>query len=147
MTDGFGPGELCVIGFPGEGIPPRVRWAVVETLAQGVVTLLDAVLLVCGRDGRVRGTDLDVIGDGFDVAAIEAGASGLIGDDDLDRIASALEPGTTVLVLLVEHSWARRLQAALEPTGAQLVATRRLSGSVLDQVALAAGVPTSAVRG
>ncbi|QAY72340.1 DUF1269 domain-containing protein [Agromyces protaetiae] len=144
MIAGFGPGELCVIGFPGDGIPERARWAIVETLAQGVVTLLDAVLLTCDHAGVVRGADLDAIGDGFDVAAVEAGATGLIGDDDLDRIAAALEPGTSVLVLLVEHTWARRIQAALEPSGAEVVATRRLPGAVLDEVAVAAGVPRAA---
>jgi hypothetical protein len=53
----------------------------------------------------------------------EGAASGLLGPDDLQEAAEALEPGTAAAVLVYENVWAAPFAAALRRTGAQLVAT------------------------
>jgi hypothetical protein len=40
-TSTYGPVEVVALGFPGERVPDTVQEAVLEVLADGVVTLLD----------------------------------------------------------------------------------------------------------
>jgi hypothetical protein len=65
-------------------------------------------------------------------------ASGLVGDEDLAAIADTIEPGTSALVVLLEHTWARAVTAAIRDAGAVLVGAERLSAEVMNDVALAA---------
>ena len=55
-------------------------------------------------------------------ALFDGVASGLLGPDDLDEAATALEPGTSAGVLVYENVWAQPFAAALRRTGGHLAA-------------------------
>ena len=59
-------------------------------------------------------------------AEFEGASSGLLGEDDLQEAAAALEPGTSAAVLVWENRWAAPVAAALRRSGRQLVANGRL---------------------
>ena len=59
-------------------------------------------------------------------AEFEGASSGLLGEDDLQEAAAALEPGTSAAVLVWESRWAAPVAAALRRSGGQLVALGRL---------------------
>ena len=52
--------------------------------------------------------------------------SGLLGQDDLEEAATALEPGTVAGVLVWENRWAAPVAVALRRSGGQLVASGRI---------------------
>jgi hypothetical protein len=59
-------------------------------------------------------------------AEFEGASSGLLGFDDLEEAAAALEPGTSAAVLVWENRWAGPVAAALRRSGGQLAASGRL---------------------
>jgi Family of unknown function (DUF6325) len=59
-------------------------------------------------------------------AEFEGASSGLLGFDDLQEAAAALDPGTSAAVLVWEHRWAAPVARALRRSGGQLVASGRL---------------------
>ena len=59
-------------------------------------------------------------------AEFEGASSGLLGYEDLEEAAAALEPGTSAAVLVWENRWAAPVAAALRRSGGQLVASGRL---------------------
>ena len=62
----------------------------------------------------------------FGFTEFEGASSGLLGDDDLEEAAAALEPGTSAAVLIWENSWAAPVASALRRSGGQLVASGRI---------------------
>ena len=59
-------------------------------------------------------------------AEFEGASSGLLGYEDLQEAAAALDPGTSAAVLVWENRWAAPVAAALRRSGGQLVASGRL---------------------
>ena len=76
-------------------------------------------------DVELTTEEFDLDGDtGFE--EFEGASTGLIGKEDLEEAAAALNPGTSAAVLLWENRWAAPVAAALRRSGGQLVASGRL---------------------
>ena len=50
----------------------------------------------------------------------------MLGDEDIEEAAAALEPGTSAALLVYENRWAGPFASAVRRSGGQLVATRRI---------------------
>jgi hypothetical protein len=131
------PIELLVIGFPDNdfsgGILPEL-----ETLVEdGVITIVDALLIVKEDDGTVAFLELDQIDAGLEIAALNRlliGGNGLLGDEDVEEFAAALEPGSSAAALVFEHTWFKPLRDELLDSGGILLANMRIPGLVVDEV-------------
>ena len=136
-ADTFGPVELFVIRFPQERVPQSFRSSVLNVIAGGAVTLLD-LTVIHRTDRGLETLEVDTVGDEVDLTAVELPAQGLVGDEDLEALCDGMEVGTTALVLAIEHTWAREVVAAVQDSGAEVVATERIPADVVnDVVALA----------
>jgi hypothetical protein len=92
---------------------------------RGIIRILDVAFMVKDDDGNAAGISLEDLGtDEF--SEFEGASSGLLGDEDLEEAANALEPGTSAAVLLWENRWAAPVATALRRSGAQLVASGRI---------------------
>ena len=105
----------------------EVQPLLLDLVDRGIIRILDIAFLAKDEDGSVSGID---IGDLKQVAAafaeFEGASSGLLGFDDLQEAAAALDPGTSAAVLVWENRWAAPVAAALRRSGGQLVASGRL---------------------
>ena len=98
---------------------------ILDLVDRGIIRLLDLAFLAKDEDGTVSAIDLAELGD--DTATqFEGASSGLLGQQDLEEAATALEPGTVAGVLVWENAWAAPVAAALRRSGGQLVATGRI---------------------
>ena len=124
----LGPIDYVVLEWPGE-LPDagEVQPLLLELVDRGIIRILDIAFLTKGEDGSVSAVD---VGDLQQVAAafaaFEGASSGLLGYEDLQEAAAALEPGTSAAVLVWENRWAAPVAAALRRSGGQLVASGRL---------------------
>ena len=139
-VDSYGPADLYVVAFPEDHVPAAVRQALLDTLASGVITLLDLTLIKKSADGSLQLVEIENLGDEFDLSVVNATSTGLIGDEDLDDVAAELEPGTSALAVLLENTWARQLAGAILGSGAAVVAAERIPAAVVNEVAELAGV-------
>jgi uncharacterized membrane protein len=136
----MGPIDYVVLEWPGE-LPTagEVQPLLLDLVDRGIIRILDIAFLTKDEDGSVSALE---IGDLKQVAAafaeFEGASSGLLGDDDLQEAAAALDPGTSAAVLVWENRWAAPVAAALRRSGGQLVASGRLPVqalmAALDQV-------------
>jgi hypothetical protein len=132
MTDDqleeMGPIDYIVMEWSGEEpVTGEVMPALVDLVDRGLVRILDIAVIVKDLDGSVTAGDLMEIAQrdaGF--AAFDGASSGLLGPDDLEEAAVALEPGTVAAVLVWENRWAAPVAAALRRSGGQLVASGRI---------------------
>jgi Family of unknown function (DUF6325) len=98
-----------------------------DLVDRGLIRILDLAFLGKYEDGSVAAIDLAELAqqDGS-LAAFEGASSGLLGQDDLEEAAGAMEPGTVAGVLVWENRWAAPVAAALRRSGGELIASGRI---------------------
>jgi hypothetical protein len=123
--DEMGPVDYVVLEWPGRQPTGEVAPLILDLVDRGLIRVLDVAFLVKDEDGSSAAVSLE------EVAVAEFGefagaSSGLLGDDDLEEAAAALNPGTSAAVLVWENRWAAPVAVALRRSGGQLVASGRI---------------------
>jgi Family of unknown function (DUF6325) len=124
----LGPIDYVVLEWQGQQPNAgEVQPLLVDLVDRGIIRILDIAFVTKDQDGSVSAID---IGDLKQVAAafaeFEGASSGLLGFEDLQEAAAALDPGTSAAVLVWENRWAAPVAAALRRSGGQLVASGRI---------------------
>jgi hypothetical protein len=132
----LGPVELLIVGFPGNKFNGDVAPALMELVENGTIRIID--LLFVGKDDEGNVEAFEVSGLDDDLAAkfmplLHDNASGLIGEEDVEDVAEALEPNSSAALLLYEQLWAIRFRDALAGSGAELMDLFRIPGEVIDE--------------
>jgi Family of unknown function (DUF6325) len=129
QLDEMGPVDYVVLEWASEQpTPGEVQPLLLDLVDRGVIRILDIAFLAKDRDGSVSGIE---VGGGLQQLAaafgeFEGASSGLLGADDLQEAAAALEPGTSAAVIVWENRWAAPVAVALRRSGGQLVASGRI---------------------
>jgi hypothetical protein len=124
----MGPIDYLVMEWPGDQpVTGEVMPRLLDLVDRGIIRILDLAFIVKDEDGTVTAMDLVELAQASEgLAAFEGVSSGLIGQDDLQEAAAAVEPGTVAGVLVWENRWAAPVAAALRRSGGDLVATGRI---------------------
>lgn len=126
--DQMGPVDYLVVEFPGNRMTGEAFPLLIDLVDRGIIRILDLAFIRKDTNGavtRLSMVDLERM-EVLEAALFEGATSGLLGSDDLDEAAEALEPGNAAAVLLYENVWAAPFAAALRRAGAQVVATGRI---------------------
>ncbi|WP_416982728.1 DUF6325 family protein [Streptomyces sp. T028] len=125
----MGPIDYLVVEFPGNRMTGEAFPLLVDLVDRGIVRILDLMFIRKDEDGSVTALEIaDLTGDGeLDLTVFEGVHSGVLGQDDLEEAAAAVEPGNSAGLLVYENLWAAPFAAALRRSGAQLVASGRLN--------------------
>ena len=131
--------ELLVIGFPRNEFTGEIAPALADLVDRGTIRLVDLVFVSKGEDGSVLGFELSSIDESVRVmfAPLLDDPEPLIHDDDIGDVGEALEPGTSVAMVLFEHAWAAEFRRAVAESGGELIDSFRIEPETIDD-ALAA---------
>jgi len=125
----LGPIDIVVIAYPADApMTGEVVPLFMDLISRGIVRVLDVMFVVKNEDGTLSGfdaTDLDdeSVGD-FNV--FSGASSGLLGQEDLETAADAIEPGSAAVMIVYENRWAAPFAAAVRRNGGRLVASERI---------------------
>jgi hypothetical protein len=124
----MGPIDYVVLEWAGDQpVTGEVMPLLLDLVDRGLIRILDIAFLVKAEDGSVAAIDFaELAQKSADLAEFEGASSGLIGQDELEEAATALEPGTVAGVLVWENRWAAPVAVALRRSGGQLVASGRI---------------------
>ena len=123
----MGPIDYVVLEWPGEQPVGSVVPLILDAVDRGIIRILDVAVMAKGDDGSVAAIDVgDLNGDATGFAEFDGASAGLLGQDDLEEAAAALQPGTSAAVLVWENRWAAPIAVALRRSGGQLVASGRI---------------------
>ena len=120
QLDELGPIDVVVIGFPADApMTGEAAPLLVDLVNRGIIRVLDILFVTKGEDGAVAGftidgIDKDRIGD---FTVFEGAGTGLLGDEDVEGAAAAMEPGESAVVIVYENTWAGPFAAAVRRTG------------------------------
>lgn len=126
-TEVHGPVDYLVVELDLDRADGSVADELFELVKAGTIRIFDLAVVARDDDGTVRGLDLSDAG----LTVFEGAGSGLIGQDDFDELANALEPGRAAAVLVYENTWAIPFVAAARRNGAEVVASARIPADVL----------------
>ena len=129
----LGPIDYLVVEFPGARLRGEALPLLVGLVDRGIVRVLDLVFIRKDADGSVVAVevrDLDRDGD-LDVEVLVGASSGLLGRDDLEQAAAAVEPGSAAGIVVYENVWAVPFIGALRRAGGRLVAAGRVPAEEL----------------
>ena len=130
-ADVHGPVDFVLLEFPRDRLTGEASQALADLIESGVIRLYD--LLVISKDAK-GGVEVLELGDptGVDGFAYFSGArSGLLGDEDVEEAASAMQPGTVAALIVYENSWAIPFVAAARNSGGELIASARIPAPVV----------------
>jgi hypothetical protein len=119
----MGPVDYIVLEWPGRQPNGEIAPLILDLVDRGLVRILDVAFMAKDDDGSVTAIEWDDQG-GF--GEFEGASTGLIGQDDLEEAAKALNPGTSAAVLVWENRWAAPVAVAVRRSGGQLVASGRI---------------------
>ena len=134
----FGPVDIAVIGYPadapmtGEAIP-----MLLDLVDRGIIRVLDVMFVIKNEDGSFSGFDArDLSSKGVgDFAVFEGASSGMLTDEDGEKAAEAIEPGSAAVVLVYENRWAGPFIAAVRRNGGVPIAFERIPAQdVMDAI-------------
>lgn len=132
----LGPIELYVFGFPGNrftgGIIPEIERLVDE----GIVSVVDVLMIHKNGDGDVTFAELEEADGDDGVARLSQLMKGLdlIGDEDVEAFADALEPNSSAAAIVFEHTWVKPLRDQLAAADAIVLSNMRIPGMVVQEV-------------
>ena len=123
----MGPIDYILVEWPGKQPTGEAAPYLVDLVERGIIRVLDLAFITKAEDGSVAGMDIKDVGEQVDeMKVFEGASSGVLGDDDIEEAAAALEPGTSAALLVYENRWAGPFAAAVRRSGGQLVATGRI---------------------
>ena len=126
--DQLGPVDYAVVEFPaGASSFTGEMAAKLRALADsGTIRMIDVLILTKSADGAVEATELSDVGELGELEAIGTELGELLAADNVDRLAAAMEPGSTAGVLIWENLWAAPFASAVRRSGGQLIADGRI---------------------
>jgi hypothetical protein len=119
----MGPIDYVVLEWPGRQPQGEAAPLIMDLHDRGIIRILDVALMVKEQDGSIATMSMD---DAVGFGEFAGATTGVLGGEDLDEAANALNPGTSAAVLIWENRWAAPLAVALRRSGAQLVASGRI---------------------
>jgi hypothetical protein len=127
-VDELGPVDWLVVEFPGSRFKGEIAPALDDLVEAGTIRVLDLVLIKKEEDGSVdffelSDLDEDELGS---IVDYEAQLATLLGAEDVEAVAAAVEPGSSAGLLVWENKWAAPFASAVRHAGGQLVATGRI---------------------
>jgi hypothetical protein len=124
----MGPVDYVLIEFPDGQPKGEAAPLLLDLVERGVIRILDLMFISKDEQGNTTAIEIaDIDGDGKnDFMVFEGASSGLLGEEDRDEAAGAMEPGTAALLIVYENRWAAPFAKALREAGGQLVAFGRI---------------------
>jgi uncharacterized membrane protein len=128
-----GPLEVLVLAFPHEQVPEGVEVALDALRQVGDLRLVSGLTVSRPVDGPVEVTQLAAFDDVGDVVAdiLAHAAVGLDDSDAVEGVLATLAPGSTAVLVLVEHVWAVGIAAEIRAADGELLDAVRLPSSAL----------------
>ena len=130
-----GPVDVIVLAA-GE---PRFDGGVLAELerqaASGTIRVLDAMILLKDESGVRLSINLEDLPpeDAAAMGYIETGTRGLFDSGDADTLWEGMVPGSAVVALAIEHTWAIALVNALYQAGVDVALNFRVPAPIVDE--------------
>jgi hypothetical protein len=127
--DVYGPVDFVLLEFEGDRLTGRGAVEILDLVDRGIVRIYDIAVIGKSDDGEVYAVDLAqeaLAAELGDFADLAGARSGLLGDEDVNEAANAMEPGRLAVLIVFENTWAVPFIRAVRASGGELIASARI---------------------
>ena len=130
-----GPVDVVVLAFGEPHFDGSILGELERQAASGTIRVLDAIVLFKDETGRSWRLELEELppDQAAAVEFIETETRGLFDSDDADTLWEGMVPGSAVLALAIEHTWAVDLVNALDAQGVEVALNFRVPAPIVDE--------------
>jgi len=128
--------EYVVIGFEDDQFTDEILPELNAIQEKGLIRVVDLLFVMKDTDGTVTVREVSELGD-EELAAYDGIAGDLMGlftAEDVEQLAEEIPPGTSAVVVLLEHTWAIGLTEAVRRAGGMLLTGGLVTPDALTQV-------------
>ena len=128
--------EYVVIGFEDDQFTGEILPELNAIQEKGLIRVVDLLFVMKDTDGTVTVREVSELGD-EELAAYDGIAGDLMGlftAEDVEQLAEEIPPGTSAVVVLLEHTWAIGLTEAVRRAGGMLFTGGLVTPDALAQV-------------
>jgi len=137
-----GPVDVIVLAAGEPRFDGNVLAELERQAESGTIRVLDAMILLKDWEGGCASLDLEDLPpeDAAAIGFIETGTRGLFDSEDAETLFEGMVPGSAVVALAIEHTWALALVNALYEAGVDLALNFRVPALVVDEAFASLGV-------
>ena len=130
----YGPVDVVVLASGQPKFDGSILGELERLAGTGTIRVLDAMLLAMGNDGTRLSLDMEDLRpeDRAALGFIETGTRGLFDAEDADMLWEGMVPGSAVVALAIENTWAVGFLNSLGPAGVELAMHWRIPAPVVD---------------
>jgi hypothetical protein len=130
----YGPVDVVVLALGEPRFDGSILIELERAVSAGTIRLLDAMLLIADENGEAYGLDIEDLPaeEAAALGFIETGTRGLFDAEDAALLAEGMVPGSAIVALAIENSWAVPLMNAFLEAGADVAMTTRIPAPVVD---------------
>jgi len=130
-----GPVDVIVLAAGEPHFDGGVLAELERQAASGTIRVLDAMILVKDESGVRKSINLEDLPpeDAAAVGFIETGTRGLFDSGDADTLWEGMVPGSSVVALAIEHTWAIALVNTLYQAGVDVALNFRVPALIVDE--------------
>ncbi len=125
--------EYVVISVPELSSAVEVAAALKALVESAQIRILDLVGVATGPDGRFTAVEPELLSGLAALDSVEGEVGGLLSEDDITLASSALQRGTSALIVVVEDRWAQMLADAARQSGGRIIGGERIPRHRLEQ--------------
>lgn len=131
----YGPVDVVVLAIGEARFDGKILAELERQAASGTIRVLDAMVLVKDELGFNRALNLEDIPaeDAALLGFIETGTRGLFDSEDAQAFFEGMVPGSAVVALAIEHTWAVALANAVIESGAEVALNFRVPAPIIDE--------------
>ena len=122
-----------MIAVPDLSSTVGVAFALKELVESAQIRILDLVGVVTSPDGRLSAIEPELLSGLAELHQVEAEVGGLLSEEDIALAGSALLPGTSALIVVIEDRWAGLLADAARGSGGRILGGERIPRHRLEQ--------------
>lgn len=131
-----GPVDIVMLRFPGNQFKGEIAPALRDLVVRGLVRVVDLLFVYKAEDGTVGSIELAGLGPELEPAFVDLDGQlggGMLDAEDVDEVAVALAPNSSVAVLVVENTWAIPFVNAVRNAGGEVADQARIPASVVQR--------------
>lgn len=128
------PLEYIIIGFPENDFTGEIVPELAALVDGGVIRIVDLVFVAMGDDGSAIALEVDEHEHLSAFAVLQGDVGGVIGPEDIEHAAEAIEDGSAVLLMVWEDLWAEPLANALRRSGGVFVEGARIPAELAEEL-------------
>jgi hypothetical protein len=108
----------------------------------GTIKVLDAMILLKDETGQIHRLDIEDLPaeEAAKIGLIETGTRGLFDSEDDATFEEGMVPGSAVVALAIEHTWALALVNAMYQAGVDVALNFRVPAMIVDEAFASIGL-------